>query len=102
MLKIFGSIFGVMISIVLIYIFWPLIIAGGVLCVGAVILLAPAILLGIVLAKLFKKKSWPPAQRESNTGSLIFLLSYRAMNIHLNGNIQNTYSYIKGGQKYEY
>ena len=57
MLKIIGSIIGLMISIALIYIFWPLIIAGGVLCVGAVILLAPAILLGIVLAKLFKKKS---------------------------------------------
>lgn len=57
MIKIIGSIIGIIISAALLYIFWPLIIAGGVLCVGAVILLAPVILLGIILAKLFKKKS---------------------------------------------
>jgi len=57
MMKIICSIIGLAICIALISVLWPLIIAGGVLGIGALILLAPLILLCIIVAKLFKKKS---------------------------------------------
>jgi hypothetical protein len=57
MMKIVFSIVGIAICVALLSVLWPLIIAGGVLGIGALILLAPLILLCIIVAKLFKKKS---------------------------------------------
>ena len=57
MMKIIFGIIGIAICSALIAIFWPLLVAGGILGIGAIILLAPLILVCIIVAKLFKKKS---------------------------------------------